>query len=129
MGILTEDMRRMVNDQKLGFVATVNPDGKPNLSPKGTTRVWDQDHIIFADIGAPDTVAGLRGNPAIEICVLDQDTRAGWRFRGLGIVLSEGALFHQIRSHFAGGEAEPSFPHIILMTVEQAIALASPGRR
>ena len=50
MGILTDDMQRVVNEQRLGFVATVCPDGTPNLSPKGTTTVWDDDHLVFADI-------------------------------------------------------------------------------
>ena len=33
---LTEDMRHVIAEQKLAFVATVCPDGTPNLSPKGT---------------------------------------------------------------------------------------------
>ena len=36
MGILTQDMKRVVETQ-LGFIVTVCPDGTPNLSPKGTT--------------------------------------------------------------------------------------------
>jgi hypothetical protein len=50
MGILTDDMKRIVREQRLGYVATVCPDGTPNLSPKGTTAVWDDDHLMFADI-------------------------------------------------------------------------------
>ena len=65
MGILTEDMQRVVNEQRLGYAATVCPDGTPNLSPKGTTTVWDDDHLVFADIRSPRTVANLRHNPAI----------------------------------------------------------------
>ena len=34
---LTDDMQRVVLEQRLGFHATVCPDGTPNLSPKGTT--------------------------------------------------------------------------------------------
>src|SRR5215472_2312722 len=67
MGILTADMRRVVEEQQLGFVATVCPDGTPNLSPKATTAVWDEDHLIFADICSPTTIANLRRNPAIEM--------------------------------------------------------------
>lgn len=44
MGMLTEDMKLFVEEQQLGFHATVCPDGTPNLSPKGSTRVWDDDH-------------------------------------------------------------------------------------
>ena len=46
MGILTNDMKRVVKEQRLGFVATVCADGTPNLSPKGTTAVWDDDHLV-----------------------------------------------------------------------------------
>ena len=60
MGVLTADMKRVVEQQQLGFVATVSPDGSPNLSPKGTTAVWDDDHLIFADICSPATIANLR---------------------------------------------------------------------
>jgi predicted pyridoxine 5'-phosphate oxidase superfamily flavin-nucleotide-binding protein len=45
MGILTEDIRRVV-EAELGFIATVCPDGTPNHSPKGTTAVWDDDHLV-----------------------------------------------------------------------------------
>jgi len=31
----TEDMKRVLNEQRLGFVASVCPDGTPNLSPNG----------------------------------------------------------------------------------------------
>ncbi|MQG47937.1 MAG: pyridoxamine 5'-phosphate oxidase family protein, partial [SAR202 cluster bacterium] len=45
MGILTDDMKRVVRQQRMGFIATVCPDGSPNLSPKGTTTVWDDDRL------------------------------------------------------------------------------------
>lgn len=53
MGILTAEMRLMLDEQQLGFVATVCPDGTPNLSRKGTTTAWDDDHLVFADICSP----------------------------------------------------------------------------
>ena len=39
MAILTDDMKRLIREQRLGFYATVCEDGSPNLSPKGTTYV------------------------------------------------------------------------------------------
>ncbi len=43
MGILTDDMKRIVREQRLGYIATVCSDGTPNLSPKqlpfGTTII------------------------------------------------------------------------------------------
>jgi hypothetical protein len=57
MGILTDDMKRVVREQRLGYIATVCSDGTPNLSPKGTTAVWDDDHLVFADIRSPQWAA------------------------------------------------------------------------
>lgn len=43
MSILTADMKRVIEHQRLAYVATVCPDGTPNVSPKGTLAVWDDD--------------------------------------------------------------------------------------
>jgi predicted pyridoxine 5'-phosphate oxidase superfamily flavin-nucleotide-binding protein len=95
MGIISEDMRRVEREQRLGYAATVCPDGTPNLSPKGTTAVWDADRLIFADIRSPGTVENLRHNPTIEINVVDPISRKGYRFKGTGMVLTEGDLFDE----------------------------------
>jgi hypothetical protein len=57
---LTEDMKRIVSEQRLGFIASICPDGTPNLSPKGTTAVWDDEHLLFADICSPGTIANVQ---------------------------------------------------------------------
>jgi hypothetical protein len=43
--MLRDDMKRVVEEQRLGYAATVCPDGTPNLSPRGrppsgTTTAW-----------------------------------------------------------------------------------------
>ena len=76
----SEDMRGIVEQQRLGFVATVCPDGTPNLSPKGTTRIWDDRHLVFADIRSPKTVTNIRSNPWAEVNVVDPFARRGYRF-------------------------------------------------
>jgi uncharacterized protein len=95
MPILTEDMKRVVREQSLGFVATVCPDGTPNLSPKGTATVWDDDHLVFADLASPTTMANLALNPAVEINVVDPILRKGYRFKGRAQVHTEGRIFKQ----------------------------------
>jgi hypothetical protein len=40
--MLMPDMKRVIEEQRLGFVATAAPDGTPNVSPKGSfaARCW-----------------------------------------------------------------------------------------
>src|SRR5215217_4551619 len=84
MAILTEDMKRVVREQRLGFYATVCEDGSPNLSPKGTTYVLDDDHLFFADIRSPQTVENIRRRSLVEVNVVDPLARKGYRFKGRG---------------------------------------------
>lgn len=129
---LTEHMKRVVGEQRLGFVATVCPDGTPSLSPKGTTRVWDDDHLVFADICSPGTVANLRANPSVEVNVVDPIARKGYRFKGKGTVVTGGALFQQILAFYEGGaapvrDARARIRSVVLVKVERALPLISPA--
>jgi predicted pyridoxine 5'-phosphate oxidase superfamily flavin-nucleotide-binding protein len=131
VGILTEDMKRVVNEQRLGFVATVCPDGTPNLSPKGTTAVWDDDHIVFADIRSPATVSNLRRNPSTEINVVDPMVRKGYRFKGVASVHTEGALFERIldlyRTERNLDESRIKIRSFVLVKIDEALPLISPA--
>ncbi len=130
MGVLTTDMRRVVLEQRLGFVATVCPDGTPNLSPKGTTTVWDDDHLVFADIRSPRTVANLRTNPAVEVNVVDPIVRKGYRFKGRATVHAGDDVYSEAlgRLEALGYDASPERVRaIVLIRVERAAELVSPA--
>jgi predicted pyridoxine 5'-phosphate oxidase superfamily flavin-nucleotide-binding protein len=77
----TDEMREMVERLRLCYVATVTPDGKPHLSPKGSLKVWDDETVVFADIASPGTMRNLRCNPFIEINLVDPFLRRGFRSR------------------------------------------------
>lgn len=127
MGILTADMQRVVREQRLGYVATVCPDGTPNLSPKGTTRVWDDDHLVFADIRSPRTIANLRQHPTLEVNVVDPILRKGYRFKGTAVILTAGPQFEEIRAAYQRRGVGNPIRAIVLMTVERALPLLSPA--
>ena len=79
MVIITEEIKKFVNFQKLGYVATISTDNTPNLSPKGTIMVFDESYLAFADIHSPQTVENLRHNPSTEINVVDPFRRRGYQ--------------------------------------------------
>ena len=127
--LLTEGMKRLVRGQRLGYVATVCPDLTPNLSPKGTVTVWDDEHLVFADIRSPRTISNLRKNPAVEINVVDSFRRKGYRFKGTAEILTEGQLFNEILDFYHQGirDAKNRVKSIVLVKVEHASALISPA--
>lgn len=127
MARLTDDMRRLVEQQRLGFVATVCPDGTPNLSPKGTVAVWDDDHLVFADICSPGTVANLRQNPAIEINVVDALSRKGYRFKGTARIVDGGAELERIIAFYRERGTRSPIRSGVIVTVATAAPLISPA--
>jgi predicted pyridoxine 5'-phosphate oxidase superfamily flavin-nucleotide-binding protein len=126
MGILTKEIKEFVKQTRLGFVATVCPDGTPNLSPKGTTSIWGDDHLVFADIHSPGTVNNLLANPSIEINIVDVFTRKGYRFKGIAKVLSGGSLFDEIVTFYKNKGSKYTINNIVLIKVERIIPLLSP---
>ena len=127
MGTIDEDMRRVVEEQRLGYAATVCPDATPNLSPKGTTAVWDEEHLVFADIRSPRTSENLRHNPAIEINVVDPILRKGYRFKGTGTVLTEGSMFDEVLAFYRRRGLVREIRSAVLVKVERALPLTSPA--
>jgi predicted pyridoxine 5'-phosphate oxidase superfamily flavin-nucleotide-binding protein len=127
VGILTDDMKRVVHQQRLAFVATVCADNTPNLSPKGTIAVWDDDHLVFANIRSPQTVANLRGNPAVEINVVDPMVRKGYRFKGTATVLEAGATYEEVMAFFRARPVSNPFREVVVIKVEQALPVTSPA--
>lgn len=123
-------MQRVVDEQRLGYVATVCPDGTPNLSPKGTTAVWDSEHLVFAHLHSQRTVANIEiTNSIVEINVVDPILRKGYRFKGPaavhrdGSVFEAGLRFYQQRS----GLQAHRIGAIVLVRVEQVAPLLSPA--
>ena len=126
MGILTLEIAEFVKRQRLGFIATVCPDGTPNLSPKGTTTVWDDDHLVFADIHSPRTIANLLTNPSIEINIVDVFVRKGYRFKGVASVLAKGALFDEVVGYYKNKGAVYTIRNVVLVKVDRVLPITSP---
>ena len=132
MGILTDDMKRALSQQRLIFAATVCPDGTPNLSPKGTVMVWDDDHVLFTDLASPGTMRNLAHNPSIEINTLDVFARKGYRFKGSVVVHQNDDLMAAVQERMRNGPSNVTsladrVRAVVLIRVEQAQPLISPG--
>jgi predicted pyridoxine 5'-phosphate oxidase superfamily flavin-nucleotide-binding protein len=128
MAALTPDMKRVVEQQRLGFWATVCPDGTPNLSPKGTTAVWDDDHLVFANIRSPGTLANIRQNPNVEVNVVDPFLRKGYRFKGTARILDSGPVYEKALAFYeARGSRVSAIRGVVLLRVQSAGPIDSPA--
>jgi uncharacterized protein len=123
-------MKRVVLEQRLGFAATVCADGTPNLSPKGTTTVLDDEHLLFADIHSPGTVRNLEQNPSIELNVVDPIVRKGYRFKGSAQVHRSGETYERglrLLAERGYNASQERVRTIVVVRVEHAAPLISPA--
>ena len=126
--MLTSDMRAVIRSAHLCFAATVTPDGRPNVSPKGTIRVWDETHLFFLDIASPRTRANLAAHPFLELNVVDQLSRRGYRFSGQTTLHESDEIFERaVAMVLAAEDATYSVESVVLLAVEHAAPLLSPG--
>jgi uncharacterized protein len=89
-GLLTADMKRVVEEQRLGFVATVCPDGTPNLSPIFESGALCDKAIAFysergSRVSAIREVVMVRvesaqpiDSPAYDVGLTEDEVRTRW---------------------------------------------------
>ena len=126
MDLFTDEIKNILEQQKLGYVATVSPDNTPNVSPKGTITVWDDEHLVFADIKSPKTLANLEQNPSVEINVVDPIIRKGYRFKGTATILSSGQEYDKIISHYNSIGIKSKIGRVVLIKVTNVDDVTSP---
>jgi predicted pyridoxine 5'-phosphate oxidase superfamily flavin-nucleotide-binding protein len=118
---------------KQGWVATASRDGTPNLSIKGSLRMLDDEHLVFADLFSLKTRKNLEENPRVAVMVYEEASRKGFMIRGITEQLAGGPLFDETVAGLK--KAMPQLPppkYVVRITVESVwdqSAGASGGRQ
>ncbi|MDT3698240.1 MAG: pyridoxamine 5'-phosphate oxidase family protein [Thermincola sp.] len=96
MAKLTDEMKTLISEVRLGIAATADKSGMPNASFKGSVQVLDDEHLIFADIMSPKTRKNLMENNKICILVGDHKKMVGYQFKGEAELINEGELYDKV---------------------------------
>ena len=104
---------------KMAWVATAASDGMPNTTPKGSVRVIDDEHVIFADLFSRKTRENLRANPKVAVTVADMTTYKGYQIKGSAKILESGLLFEQVAEEIKKAPMKlPPLQYVVQITVE-----------
>jgi hypothetical protein len=117
MARLTEEAKKVIKELRPALIATASKDGKPNVSIKGSFRVLDDEHVVFADIASPRTIANLKENPQLAAIVFDPSARKGCRIWGRAEILDSGELFDSMSAEFAARKMKVK--HLVKVKVEE----------
>jgi predicted pyridoxine 5'-phosphate oxidase superfamily flavin-nucleotide-binding protein len=120
MAKLSDEAKKAIGELGPSLVATASKDGKPNVSLKGSFRVLDDEHILFADIASPRTTANLRENPQLSAIVFNAATRKGCRIWGKAVeILDSGNLFDTISAEYSAKGM--TVKHVVKVKVDEVI--------
>lgn len=123
---ISKELQELVKG-KLGWVATADADGMPNVTPKGTVRVLDDHTIIFADLFSLKTRNNLKQNPKVAVTIIDREKAKGYQFKGKAELVDSGPLFDKVRDEIKNAPKDlPEPKYVAKITVEE-IFDQSPG--
>jgi predicted pyridoxine 5'-phosphate oxidase superfamily flavin-nucleotide-binding protein len=104
---------------KLAWVGTASHDGEPNVTPKGTLKLLDESHVLFADLFSLKTRQNLLENKKVAVTVVDQATAKGYQLKGTAEVLASGPLFDDTSKQLKESPKNlPPVHYVVKITVD-----------
>ncbi|MEE9185731.1 MAG: pyridoxamine 5'-phosphate oxidase family protein [Candidatus Binatia bacterium] len=96
----TDEMKERIGnaftDEKFCVWATSSKEGVPSLSVRGSTFVWDDDHLAFWERSRQSGAEHIEENPHVAMFYLDYKGKVGWRFYGEAKLHKEGEMRQKI---------------------------------
>lgn len=123
MKTLTDAMKDMLATQ-LPIQATVTKGGIPNIGPKRSLRVYDDNTLILNENTGGQTLRNMQDGSKIAVAVIDRQKLDGYRFLGTPEVVGDGAPFDNALAFAeANGMKTPKFA--VLVHIEEIFSLRS----
>jgi len=104
---------------KLAWVATASREGEPNCTPKGSLKLVDENHVLFADLFSLKTRRNLLENSKVAVTVVDAATAKGYQLKGIAEIITSGPLFEDTSKQLKDAPISlPPLHHVVKITVE-----------
>ena len=99
---LTDEMKELLYtalaDGMTALVGTASKDGWPQISPKGSVMVYDQETLAYWERSKRTAMENLAENPRVVIYYNNQATRTRWRFYGTATIHESGPIREDVMS-------------------------------
>jgi len=96
MATLTKELKDLIETNRIAYVATVDQNNAPNVSPKSTFSILDDETFIFAEIMSTRTRQNLLKNPKIALYFYSPEKNMGCQIKGEAEMLNSGELYQEM---------------------------------
>lgn len=116
MKILTSDIIKCIDESVLCWLATVDQEGMPNVSPK---EIFNRcrDKIIIANIASPNSINNIRYNKKVCLSFIEVFIQKGYQIKGWAKVIPKGSADFPEYESILLNMTEGKFPFISITEI------------
>jgi uncharacterized protein len=129
--MLTDAVKESARNSVLCWLATVDADGQPNVSPKEIFCIAGHDLFLVADIASPNTILNLRAQPRVSVAFVDIFRQHGWKLKGTAdLIEPDDSRFAEMGAEILA-KAGPDFRvrRLIAIRVASVARVVAPSYR
>jgi general stress protein 26 len=88
------------------LLGTASKDGQPQISPKGSVMVYDDETLAYWERARRSGLENVKDNPNVVVYYNNQDKRVRWRFYGKATVHESGPIRDEVMSRTIQAELD-----------------------
>lgn len=124
MAKIPGEVKEMFKNQ-LPLIATASKGGIPNVGPKGSMCVVDDETIAYSEGTRRTTLKNIKENPNVSIIVVDREKLDGYQLKGNAEVVTSGGVYEEVaKRQEARNRPRPEF--VVKINVKEVYTL-KPG--
>ena len=107
---IDDDLRRRIDnaldDRCPMFIATVSPDGEPQISMRGSVMVFDRETLAYWERGWRASAANVQADSKVVFFYRSPEERINLRFYGTATMYRSGAIRDNVMARTVQGELD-----------------------
>jgi predicted pyridoxine 5'-phosphate oxidase superfamily flavin-nucleotide-binding protein len=120
--MLSLEVQESATRSVLCWLATVDQVGQPSVSPKEIFAVFDNNHLVIANIASPTSARNIEINPLVCVSFIDVFVQKGFKVTGTARNIEKQDPQFSLWSAPLVAKAGPRFPiHSVFLV--QAVAV------
>lgn len=129
--MLSSEVLLCASRSVLCWLATVDQDGQPNVSPKEMFLGFDTEHLVIANIASPTSVRNVGRNPRVCVSFVDVFVQKGFKVIGTALNVRKQDEDFPLWSAPLEAKAGPGFPiHSVIVVRANAVeSILAPSYR
>lgn len=126
---MDENVKNAIDESVLCWLATVDSDGMPNVSPKELFTYDDEDCLVIANVASPKSLRNIKSNPKVSIGFVQVFRQKGFKLKGIATIINKSDPVFDRKAKKLKQMAGDAFPFHSLTSVrvEQVNPILAPS--